>query len=223
MRPATTRAEDRSITPDEFITKSPLLYHMAEEGSWQRILRHGLLSTSALLDLYAYSGPARVAIESMRRPASVSITHPVYGVAAIRDNKPMTERGLKRCLVGMTPRQWFELLNRRCFFWCQRERLDVMLHAAAYRGQRKVVLTLDSAAMLARHADEIELSAINTGATLYFPRPRGRESFRRLAAFPSNARPVELVVPYAVPDIAELVVDVEYTQSEAAAPDEVWG
>jgi hypothetical protein len=211
------------MTPDEFIAKTPHLYHMAEEGSWQSIVRHGLLSTTALLDLYAYAGPPREALESMRRPASVTITRPTLGSATIRDNKPMTERALQRCLVGMTPRQWYELLNQRCFFWCKRQRLVAMLQAAAYRGQRKVVLTVDSASMVARHADEIALSSMNTGATLYFPRPRGRESFRKLAEFPSHTQPVELVVPYAVPDIADLVVNVEYTQLGAMAAGEGWG
>ena len=42
----------------------PRLYHMAEEGSWPSIRRHGLLSTSALLDRCLVSGRRRAGIES---------------------------------------------------------------------------------------------------------------------------------------------------------------
>ena len=43
----------------ELIRDCPTLYHMAECGSWPSIRRHGLLSTSALLDLYGVQGAER--------------------------------------------------------------------------------------------------------------------------------------------------------------------
>jgi hypothetical protein len=64
---------------DELVATYPRLYHMAEPGSWERIRRHGLLSTSALLDLIEVDGDLRRALDSARRPASVSITHPRHG------------------------------------------------------------------------------------------------------------------------------------------------
>ena len=41
----------------------PRLFHMAEDGSLTSIQAHGLLSTTALLDLYEIGGPVRAAIE----------------------------------------------------------------------------------------------------------------------------------------------------------------
>ena len=87
------------------ISRYPTLYHMAEDESWESIRRHGLLSTSALLDRFEVEGGERFAIESTRRPEIVRVDHPEYGTALIRDNKPMQEKSLERCLVGMTPRE----------------------------------------------------------------------------------------------------------------------
>jgi hypothetical protein len=196
------------VTGDEFVARVPRVYHMAEDGTWESIADRGLLSASALLDLYGYTGTDREKIESMRRPQSVSIAHPDYGPAVIRDNKPMSDAALDRCLVGMTHREWYELLNSRCFFWCTVERLESMLNAVTYRGQVHTVLTVDTARLLERHADEVELSTINTGSTLYVPPKRGRHTFVSLKEFPAVGKPAELVIPHSVPDIAELVVDV---------------
>lgn len=49
------------------------------------------------------------------------IEHPEHGLALVRDDKPMQEGSLKKCLVGMTPREWYEHLNRRVFFWAEKE------------------------------------------------------------------------------------------------------
>src|SRR5690242_18502139 len=104
---------------------------MAESGSLPGIRRHGLLSTSALLDLFEIAGSERYNIESCRRPGSVVISHPVHGQAVIRDQKPMSEEMLRRCLIGLTPRQWFELLNHKVFFWADGDRLQRLLGARA--------------------------------------------------------------------------------------------
>jgi hypothetical protein len=74
-----------SITADELITRFPRLYHIAEAGTWPSIQRHGLLSTTALLDKFEITGTQREAIESKHRPRSVQISHKKYGVAVIRD------------------------------------------------------------------------------------------------------------------------------------------
>ena len=58
----------------ELLRHCPTLYHMAEGGSWPSIQRHGLRSTSALLDLFEVDGARREAIlRRHRRPVSRSI------------------------------------------------------------------------------------------------------------------------------------------------------
>jgi hypothetical protein len=182
---------------------------MAEDGSWEGIQELGLLSTTALLDKFEVGGERRFSIESARRPEMVRIEHPEHGVATIRDNKPMLESALRRCLSGMEPQEWYETLNRWVFFWPDRERLLKLLGARAYRDRPHLVLEVDTAELLRRHADSITLSPINSGATFTMnPAPRGRETFRRIAEHPANRPIVELAVDYAVPDVAELTVSV---------------
>ena len=78
---------------DELISDCPILYHMAESGSWKSIQEFGLLSTSALLDLFEIEGARREEIESNRRPNNVIIEHRSHGAAVVRDQKPMDDAG----------------------------------------------------------------------------------------------------------------------------------
>src|SRR5215208_2327651 len=108
----------------ELIARYPRLYHMAEDGSWDAIRRHGLLSTRALLDLFEIRGAERDALYSRHRPSGTTVHHPVHGTAVIRDQKPMSDSKVATALGGsMTPREWYELLNDRVFFWLSEDRL----------------------------------------------------------------------------------------------------
>ena len=209
---------------EDLIRFYPNLYHMAESGTWDTIRRYGLLSTSALLDLFQISGEQRRVIESERRPRSVQITHPTYGAAVIRDQKPMHETGLLKCLQdGITPSEWYETLNRRVFFWLSKDRLDRLLSARAYKKTQHCILTLSTEELLSNHAKNVTLSPINSGATLYIPQPRGKNTFLSVANYPfeewvrkrnvENAV-VELVVDYAVPDVDKFVQRVDERKAD---------
>ncbi len=203
----------------ELIRDCPTLYHMAERGSWPSIRRHGLLSTSALLDLYEVRGAEREAIENRRRPEGVTVEHPALRPARVRDQKPMDDAGLRMCLLdGLTPKDWYRCLNARVFFWLTRERLLRLLNARPYRGAEHDVLELDTAALVAAHRPAIRLSPINSGTTKPFPSTaskRGRDTFLPIAEYPyarwraggrkPGERVVELTVDYAVPDAARFV------------------
>jgi len=204
---------------EDLIEKFPRLYHMAEAGTWQSIYRHGLLSTTALLDLFEVTGQLRRQIESAHRPECVSITHPVHGTAVIRDQKPMLESTLRCCLRGLTPSQWYELLNRRTFFWLSSARLTTLLNARAYRDRQHCVLTVSTRRLMERHANRITLCPINSGSTLYNPPARDANIFYPIADYPFEERRrsrgiegaiAELVVDYSVPDIRDLVISVEH-------------
>src|SRR5207253_9605742 len=93
---------------EDLLTHFPQLYHMAEAGTWKSVRREGLLSTTALLDAFEIDGDLRCQIESCHRPECITISHPRLGTAVIRDQKPMSDRGLGKCLQGMTPREWYE-------------------------------------------------------------------------------------------------------------------
>lgn len=211
------------ISPEELIEYYPRLYHMAEDGTWESIKAKGLLSTSALLDLFEVHGSERFDIESKHRPESVKITHPRHGAAVIRDQKPMRETALKDCLTELAPQQWYETLNRRVFFWLTRERLLRLLSARAYRQRKHCVLTVDTKELVNRHLHKITLSPINSGSTIYKPLPRGLDTFLPLARYPFEDRRktrsvkdsiAELVVDYNLPDVSDFVVRVEQMQGE---------
>ncbi len=206
------------MNADDLIATYPRLYHMAEDASWKSIEQHGLLSTSALLDLHGIQGAEREAIESQRRPISVPVRGPGMPPAVIRDQKPMTASALNKCLMdNMTPREWFELLNGRVFFWLSEARLARLLKAKAYRDRPQIVLTVDTRSLVAAHRKSIELSPLNSGATIYNPAPRGRETFLPISKYPFGCwrrrrkledAIVELAVIGGVPDIKAHLVAV---------------
>ncbi len=173
------------LTETELATAYPRLYHMAEDGSWPSIVQHGLLSTSELLRLFDIAADERTRIESAHRPVSVSISHKDVGEAVIRDQKPMSDKALRKCLSnGLTPSDWYRLLNQRVFFWLSRERLSRLLAARAYRSRRHTVIELDTALLIAAYRDQITLSPINSGSTVYNPQPRGVATFSRIKDYP---------------------------------------
>lgn len=205
------------LSADYIAERWPRLFHMAEAGSWPSISRDGLLSTTALLDRFEVRGRRRVAIESRRRPSSVEIYHPSLGSAWIRDNKPINETVLQRTLVGMSLSRWYEALNGRVYFWLTRERLDRLRGARPYRDRPHDLLIVDTAALLRAHAAEVELAHLNTGAVHRGANyPRGVGTFRPIEEYPWQERLavapgepiVELTIPYAVTDIADVVVSV---------------
>ena len=194
---------------ERLISRYPVLYHMAEDGSWESIRRLGLLSTSALLDTFEVDGRRRFEIESCRRPEMVELRHPEHGRAVVLDNKPMQESVVERCLIGIEPRGWYETLNRKVFLWVDERRLIRLLDARAYRDRPHLVLELDTEGLLRRHAAGVSLSGINSGATFAMnPAPRGPGTFRPIAEHPEGAAVVELTVDYAVPDAATFVLAV---------------
>ncbi|MDJ0869739.1 MAG: hypothetical protein QNK03_26810 [Myxococcota bacterium] len=202
----------------------PVLYHMSAAGSWPGIRRHGLLSTSSLLDLFEIRGAERRRIEAALRTECIEIRHPVHGAAVIRDQRSMSRRGLERSLVGgLGVSTWLRTLNSKVFFWVTRRRLDTLRNARSYRGLAQTLIEVDTCELLTRHAARVRLAPINTGATR-FSAPRGRDTFRRMADHPFEERRrcgrepvVELCVEGAVPDISDLVLRV--TEARPGRPD----
>ena len=194
-------------TLDRFVSRYPRLYHVAESGSWPGIRRHGLLSTSALLDLFEVAGPERSRIESECRPEPIPIEHREHGVAVIRDQRPMPPERLGPLLDGVTVKTWYELLNGKVFFWVTQERLEGFLNAKPYRNRVHDVLSVDTDELLRRHWNRVTVSSINTGST-YNRRRRSLETFRPVAAY-RRADVVELAVERHVPDVAEFTLCVK--------------
>lgn len=209
------------MTLDELCQRYPRVYHMAAAGSWPSIQRHGLLSTTALLDLFEVSGERRLLLETRRRDAIESIRHVVHGEAVIRDQKPINDRMLARCLTGgLTPADWYQLLNRRVFFWADQDRLRRLRAARAYRDDRQTVIFVHTRPLVSAYGDRILLTPMNTGATRSVTHRRGPDTFSSIADY-SRRKVVELTIDYAVPDIAAFVDHVEEIGGRTE-PDVIW-
>lgn len=210
-----------AMTPEDFIGQYPRLWHMAEIENWPLIQQHGLLSTSALLDLFEYNGVERDSIEAAFRSTSIEIQHPRLGRAVIRDQRPMiSDAVVARYLDDLSPADWYRTLNSRVFFWVRETRLKRLLGAGLYRERPHMVLVLDTAKLMAQHSNRITLSPINSGAI--FPAGktrRGPQTFHRFNNYPWKERAsypepvVELAVDHAVPDIGGFLIDASKRQA----------
>ena len=216
MMYALTKSACRKAWKPKPMKLPPRLYHLAEETNWPSIRRHGLLSTTSLLNQAGLRGERRKRIERSRRLEHTEVSDGVY----VRDHKPLPAEALRRCLIRMTPAEWYALINSKVFFWLDTDRLNRQRGACEPRPQ--VVLEIDTARLVARYADRIALSPINTGNARRQPAKRGRCTFvpygawvesewslerEGLRALRSRQRcpPAELTIADAVPDIMSFV------------------
>ena len=203
-----------------FSARYPRLYHMAESGSWRSIRERGLLSTSALLDLFEVTGSQRREIESEWRPKSVSIKHPDHGTAIIRDQWPMPPEHLAAGLDGVSPQQWYEFLNRKAFLWLSEDRLIRMLNARPYQHSAHDVLNLDTRSFLGEYMDRITVCQINSGFAMPMFGKVTRRSFESFQTIEQRAATqglsglAELTVDCAAPDAWRFVMSVDSWQGK---------
>ncbi|WP_136709606.1 hypothetical protein [Agromyces sp. H66] len=206
----------------DLIRLYPQVFHMAADGSWPSIERHGLLSSAALVDRWDLEPAHRARLLAERREESHVLEHPIHGTAVIRDQKPIHEQSLAEALDGMTPVDWYGELNSRVFFFLQQRRLLDLLGARSYRNEAHTVITLDTARLVERYEFAIELCAINSGfAQRHSKARRGIRTFRSISGYPhpERAEPrakghdvAELTVRGGVTDLGGLVVRVERTR-----------
>lgn len=198
---------------------APYVYHLAEEVNWPSIQQHGLLSTCRLLDLASVVGEERQRLGRQQRQELVTLPNGTV----LRDQRPIPSSSLRGCLVGMTPSEWYALLNSKVFFWFDTERMNRQRTACGNRSQ--VVLVIDVCKLLDRHADRTALTPINTGNVRRKPALRGRTTFVPYATWRATGwyyeaeglgttprarghKPVELTIADAVVDVLECVVEV---------------
>ena len=192
---------------ENFQRSHPHLYHFTEQGAWEGVRRNGLLSTSALLDLYGVDGDRRFRLESTKRSKTERLTKPGLPDAFVRDQHAINDTNLRQALTqGITPRQWYEFLNGKVFFWAEPARLYGM--AKAYgRGAREVIV-LDTVLLVAAYRDRIRLTHMNSGATRSPYHYRGYNTFCRIEDYPYSKRGkkvAEVCIDVGVPDVVRFV------------------
>jgi hypothetical protein len=205
------------VNSAEFIDLHPRLFHMAADGAWPSIQRHGLLSTSAVLDLAGIDGDERVRLEQRRRLENVTITID-DSEFVLRDQKPLNETKLEHCLVDMTVAEWLRMLNGKVFLWPTRERCVQLLNARAYRDRTHMIVEFDTERLLEHH--DVTVSPINSGAVLYDPPQRGTFTFSTVDEFPVHRyrrrgrrkMVAEVAVSHSIPDATGLASAVWRTE-----------
>lgn len=192
---------------------------MAQAGTWQSIQRRGLLSTTAALDALGIHGAQRDALEGGHRPGMLSLLPGLADDIVLRDQKPMPPNRLRHALPpNITPEEWYRLINGKVFFWVSEERLGRLL--GSYGEFEHDVIIIDTASFLRAHETSAWLCHMNSGNTWPIPHRRDIDIFKRLPDYPVNARGnplkevVELVVDYAVPDIAVHVLTVNRVKGD---------
>ena len=127
------------------------------------------------------------------------------------------------CLQDLSPDEWRETLNRRVFFWPTVERLEKMLKV--YLRDEQMIFEVETAKLLERHGDRVELSHINSGfaSSRYRPARRGTSTFVLIDDYDGSKKNTiaELTVPHSVPDI--LAITHRVTGRQRGRPDRtVW-
>ena len=192
----------------ELTSRFPRCYHLAHgPDAWPSIQQHGLLSVAALLERWEVPSEERHRLLREHRPATVPLSHPVYGTVYLRDQHPMNVKMLERALTDMTVPDWLEQLNRHVFFAPTPKRLEA-LHAA-YADQPRLVLTVDTRSLLAEHRYQTRLAAINTGAVRHVKHTRGSNTLQPVSIFDTKRPVAEIAVINAVTDIAQHTTRVE--------------
>lgn len=201
----------------DLITACPRAYHVTS-APWSVIEAHGLWSTEGLVDRFEVDEPARSEILEQVRESEVTLEHPKHGTVVIRDQRSMQATKLKTVLQDMTVAEWCRVLNRRVFFWVERDKALGLRNAKQYKDRAQTILVLDTARLVQQHLPRIDLCPINSGSTLYDTPHRGRDTFLRIEDYPfgklkrkrkSAARAIrELTVLHRVPDVRDLVIEV---------------
>lgn len=194
------------------------IYHLTHAANWPSIQRHGLLSAQALLELACVDKEEQLHVNQHQRLTQLVLPNGTL----LNDQKPMPPTALERCLRGMTPAQWYTLLNSKVFFWFDIERLNRLRKVLITTPQ--IVLVIDTQRLLARYGNSISLSPINTGNARRQPALRGPSTFVPYSIWlqtgwaseaealgtrprPKSHHPVELTVTGSVPDIMDFVID----------------
>jgi hypothetical protein len=207
------------VDAEQLAALHPVVYHMAEDGSWPSIRERGLISTQAIVDLYQPDDETCAEILATVRRRKITLTRDGLPDITIRDQLPA--KFLHACMnEGVSPQEYLDALNSRVFFWVSLQRLKTLLHARPYRNLRHTVLHVDTAELLRAYQGRVQLAPYNTGS-MHVPNApkRGPDVFTDLADYPyddwarrrgrSGDPIVELTIDYAVPGISSYVIRAE--------------
>ena len=222
------------MTPQELarlISIHPVLYHLTWPCAWKSIMRHGLLSTNALLDRSTKSKDEKDDISYCHRkecePIEGKEVHSIPLKAMIRDQQTIDDEKLRDHLgkIGMPENAWYHRQNERVFFFLTtkppKKKKSGGLVALAKKYEQQEMIMVCTKSLIDAHYHEVDLSHYNTGFNLWDPDslenpdyPKRQDSlFHRIEDYPYKRNGKknevrELTVVGGVPDIRNHVIKI---------------
>lgn len=180
---------------NKFIALRPYLYHLTDRDNLPLILEYGkLLSTRRIIELS--NNPGNIPINTKRRSKHEKI---IVGnhVISIRDQKPISELNLAKCLTnGWDCARFYSHLNDRVFMWSKPGYLNN--HYNTYKHEEPIILRFNTDLVIAMNP-HVKFCRLNSGATRSSshhngaPPPRGMDTFKPADTFdfiPSQVKEV---------------------------------
>jgi len=182
---------------------------MTKADNWALIERHGLLPVSKLAEMSTMpDGGAPI----LRRRRNTPLRLPIAGGEAwVRDQGPIREQMLTRCLRGIPLEEWYAMLNERVFFFVRRA--DERKLCNAYRTMDQCLVRIDGTALVNEYGRSAFVSRFNSGSVPRSPAiPRGPEIYVSASEVGRSIRPREireLTIVGGVPNLADFVLSVD--------------
>jgi hypothetical protein len=147
-------------------------YHLAHTSNLPSIRQHGLMSTESLLAVARIPRSEHKEILNQHRQEQLVLSNGII----IRDQCPMPPHALAKALPeGVTPSDWYRLLNTFVFLWPNKDRVE--RHWRACNGVPQSLLIFDALRLLEELGDRIYVSPINSGNARRRPSRRSPGSF----------------------------------------------
>lgn len=188
---------------------------MAEKDSWPSIKQHGLLTSNEVISRSGITNEHAATKQRSHRNDKEIFDVKELGQIVLRDQVPMPPERLEKALEGgITPDEWYYIINERVFFWAEEHRLLRLLNARLYRDLEHDVLTIDTESLIKAHFENIRICHMNSGNTFPAPHKRGADLFKKIEDYETRAngnpsKPVvEITVLGGVPDISNHVTHV---------------
>lgn len=193
------------MTPEQFLTRCPSLWHVAPPGSWATIKEMGLLTAAQLIDAAELDEERRSELHEMPRRHPVPLRVSDADVV-LRDQGPLFKADLESFLEpGVTVADWVKLLNRRVYLFTNKAAMQKVLAKYVESDGAQDVITISPRRLLETMRPKIELSAQNAGAIARRTDPyKGRDTFLSISRS-RDRQPAEVTIVDGLDDLSAVV------------------
>ncbi len=146
---------------DKFIEKRPFLFHLTDQRNLPLIIKYGrLFSTNVLIDRSRNEEYNFLKRAKRKSHFQLDIDGEIF---SIRDQQPISEIALKKCLTNNWEcADFYECLNNRVFMWPNLDRL--WRHYNRYVNENPVILRFETNLLLDINSNA-KYCRLNSGAT----------------------------------------------------------